>query len=249
MDLLTFIAVFILAFAVMFVGVLSGGVGLVTRPILILLGYPPQIVIGTSRASGILGELPGIIVLQKSKKADKPQILFLSIPILLGTLLATAFIITAENHILKMMIGIIVLATALFLLVSKNFGEVETKPIFSRVVRAIIAFFGTLTIAFLGIISGGLGSLYTLLYTWLYGKTYIGASSLWRVAGYFGGLVASVIFILKGIIDWQLFIVLTAGFMFGSYFGTHFSLWKGEKWTRYFVIIVAIASAIKLLFG
>ena len=249
MHLPTLLPDSIIAFAAMFMGALSGGVGLITRPLLILLGYSPQIVIGTSRASSILGDLPGVVVLHRNKKSARRTTLFLAIPILIGTILGVFFAITAESDMLRKVIGIIVLMVALFLLLKNKLGEVETKPRFSQHTRTTIAFLGTGSIAFLSTLSGGLGIIYTALYTWLYGKTYISASSMWRVASYIGGFVASIIFIIKGIIDWRLFIVLALGFMLGSYFGTHFGLKKGEKWTKYIVIVVAIASAIKLLWG
>lgn len=249
MDLATWLAVFGLAFVTMFLGALSGGVGLVTRPLLILLGYTPQIVIGTSRASAIAGELPGVVILYKSKKSTWATTRALIIPILLGTIAAAVFALRADNAVLRYLIGVIVLGMVVFLLLKRDVGEKELSPRYSPRVRGVIAFLGSAVIAFLSTLSGGLGILYTALYAWLYGKTYLGAAAMWRIAGYLGGLAGSVIFIVKGVVDWQLLVPLALGFMLGSYFGTHFGLKRGEKWTKYLVLVVATASAVKLLAG
>ncbi len=248
MELVTLLLAFLISFVTMFFGALSGGIGLVTRPALIFLGYSPQIAVGTSRVSSILGDLPSIFLLNKYQKPERDKVIWLVISIWIGTICGSFFVLSASDDLLRLLIGIISLCMVILLIIRSRFGLVETQPKFTQSIRAVIAFFGTKIISFLGAFSGGLGQYLSFLYIWLYGKTYIGAAALWRIAGYIGGLAGSIIFIWKGVVDWQLWVALSLGFMLGSYFGTRYGLKKGNQWVRIAVIVVAGASAIKLIF-
>ena len=70
METTNLILAFIISFGTLFIGAISGGVGLVLRPLLILIGFPAAIVIGSVRVAAIFGEIPGIYLLHKNRKVD-----------------------------------------------------------------------------------------------------------------------------------------------------------------------------------
>jgi uncharacterized protein len=238
---------FVLGFVTMFVGAISGGVGLVTRPVLLFLGFPAQTVIASVRISAIPGELPGLVLLYRNKRIDKKMTLWLIIPNLLGSGLAAFAVVSIFKGWLDVLLGILLLIAGILLLLNQKLGLKERR-IEPSASRHAIAFLGTFALSFFSTITGGLGPLLTSLYVGVYGKSYISASAMWRVAGYIGNLVAAIIFVIYGLIDWPLAIALGAGFMFGSYFGTKYGLKKGESWVRIIVLVVIFASAAKLLF-
>ena len=90
--------------------------------------------------------------------------------------------------------------------------------------------------------------MFSSLYVVNYGKSYISASALGKATSYIGTGIASILFIVSGVVDWKLFAVVVPGFLLGSYFGTSFGLKKGEKWIKFLVLVVVFASAIKILF-
>src|SRR3989344_4118254 len=243
MDLLLLLAAFVIAFITMFVGAISGGVGLVLRPVLIFLGFPAVTVVASVRTAAIPGELPGLFLLHKHKKVDWKLTSFLIIPAFIGSLLASIAVLSIFKGWLEILIGIILLIVGIFLFVKRQFGLKERKAPFSNTSRKVLGFFGTLIISFFGIITGGLGPLYASFYMFVYGKSYISSSALWRIAIYLGSAVAAAVFIIGGAVDWMLFIALAIGFGLGSYLGTKYGLKKGEEWIRYIVLITIFASA------
>jgi len=56
------------------------------------------------------------------------------------------------------------------------------------------------------------------------------------------------VFIYEGLINWELGIALAVGNATGGYFTSRWSVNKGDQWVRYFVMVTAIAFAIKLFF-
>jgi uncharacterized protein len=241
------IGAFLIAFATMFVGAISGGVGLVLRPLLILLGISAETIIGTVRLSAIPGELPGLFLLYKNKKVDMKLTLFFVIPQLFGSLFAALAVISIFKGWINILLGILLLVAGALLLLNQKLGMKERK-VQGSVLRHTIAFIGTFVLSFFSTITGGLGPLFTSLYVTVYGKSYISASAMWRIAGYIGNLIAAAIFVWAGIIDWQLAVALAIGLMLGSYFGTKYGLKWGEKWVRVVVLILVFVGAIKLLF-
>ena len=230
----------------MFFAAISGGVGLVLRPALLFLGVPAPVVIGTSRLT-ILGEIPRLFLLHKHKKIDWRLALFLTIPYAIGSILSGLIIVALPSGIVKISLGVLLFFVAGFYLIKGNIGLVEKESPFSYIIRNVFGFFGTTIISMVGTFTGGMGPMYTSLYIWVYGKTYIKAASVSHVASFIGGLVGAVIFVASGLVDWQIFIAVTFGLAVGSYFGTLHGLKKGEIWVRYVIIAVAIIGGIKLI--
>lgn len=239
---------FIISFGTLFIGAISGGVGLILRPLLILIGFPASIVVGSVRVASIFGEIPTIFLLHKNKKIDWKLVFFLVIPMFLGSLIAGLVVVFVVKGYFEKIIGIMLLIAGIILLLKQNIGLSEKGFRFSKKKSHLLGFFGTLIISFFNTITGGMGPMFSMLYITNYGKSYISASALGKTASYIGTGIASILFILTGIIDWKLFAVVVPGFLLGSYFGTHFGLKKGEKWIRFLVLLVVFASAIKILF-
>lgn len=240
--------VFLLGFVTMFFGAITGGVGLVTRPVLIFMGYPSGAVISSSRVAGVVGDWPGLFLLHKRHKIDWKIVLFLLIPMTLGTVLASIAVVTIFKSGLDIILGILLLFAGLFLLFKPKLGLSEENKEFSKNKTKIISFLSTLPLSFLNTITGGLGPLYSLVYVWIYGKTFISSSALWRTASNISTIFSAIIFVVAGIVDWQLCISLMLGLSIGSFFGTKYALKKGENWIKYIIILVIFAGAIKLLF-
>ena len=144
--------------------------------------------------------------------------------------------------------GALLLIVGVFFLFKNNIGMKESKNKFSKTKANIIGFLGTVPISFFGTITGGLGPVYSFFYIWVYGKSFISASAIWRIAANISSIFSAAIFIISGVVDWMLCISLMLGFMLGGYFGTKHGLKQGEQWVRYIVLIITFAGAIKLLF-
>ncbi|MGV8161913.1 MAG: sulfite exporter TauE/SafE family protein [Candidatus Nanoarchaeia archaeon] len=248
MTFLFLLLVFLLGFVTMFFGAISGGVGLVTRPVLIFMGFPSSAVISSSRVAGVFGEWPGLYLLHKNNKVDWRIVFFLVVPMTLGSVLASMAVITFLKSSLDIVLGILLLFAGVFLLFKPNLGSVVKNSRFSKVKTKTLSFLCTVPISFLNTITGGLGPLYSLIYVWIYGKTFISASALWRTASNISTIFSAIIFIVGGIVDWQLCISLMLGLALGSFFGTKYGLKKGETWVKYVILVVIFAGATKLLF-
>jgi len=241
------ILAFIISFGTMFFGAISGGVGLVLRPLLIFIGFPAIAVIGSVRVAAVIGELPGIFLLNKHKKIDWKLVLFLVIPMFLGSFIAGVAVLSILKGALEKIMGIVLLIVGIILIIHKKAGLEEHNFHISKI-RNVFGFIGTIIISFFNTITGGMGPMFSSLYIANYGKTYINASALAKTTSYIGAGLASIVFIFGKAVDWQLFVALVLGFALGSRLGVHYGLKKGDRWIKILVLIVVFASAIKLIF-
>ncbi len=248
MEFVLLLAVFILGFATMFFAAISGGVGLITRPVLIVLGFPAATVIASSRVAGVFGDWPGLYILHKNKYIDWKIVGFITVPMVIGSILASIATITLFKTQLNKILGMLLLIAGLLFLFKNNIGIKEKKNRFSKIKTNILSFLGTIPISFFGTISGGFGPIYSFFYIWLYGKSFISSSATWKVASNISSTISAIVFIIAGAVNWTLCVPLALGLMIGSYFGTKHGLKQGETWVRYVVLIVTFAGAIKLLF-
>jgi uncharacterized membrane protein YfcA len=228
MEIITLILAFIISFGTMFLGAISGGVGLVLRPLLILIGFPAVAVVGSVRVASVAGELPGIFLLHKHKKIDWKLVSFLAIPMFLGSFIAGIAVLSILKGALEKVMGIILLAVGIILLIHRNAG-IEERSIHISKTRKAVGFFGTMAISFLNTITGGMGPMFSSLYIANYGKTYINASALGKTTSYIGAGLASIVFIVGKAVDWQLALALVFGLGLGSLFGVHYGLKKGTN--------------------
>ncbi|MFH1409886.1 MAG: sulfite exporter TauE/SafE family protein [Nanoarchaeota archaeon] len=248
MEPIIHIIIFFITLILSFAGAISGGVGLILRPILIFLGVPPVSVIGSMKVAMIIGKVPSVYLFHKHKKLDWRLVWYLVFPMFLGTFIAALMVVTLLQGSITLIMGIFLLAVGITLLLNKNIGLLERKSPFSKRKRHLIGFFGTVIIAFINTFTGGMGPIFASFYIMTYGKTYISASALTKAAHYIGAGIASIVFIISGVTDWQLVAALAISVLLGSYYGVKFGIKKGEKWIRYAVLVVVFASAIKMIF-
>lgn len=248
MEPTTLILAFIMALGTVFIGSVSGGVGLILRPALIFLGIPAVAVVGTVRFAAVFGDVPTIYLLHKNKKIDWKLVGLLVAPMFVGSLIAGIAVVSILKQSLELVIGFLLLIVGIVLVLKRNAGLVEKESFFSHKNSKIVGFFVTIVLSFLNTIVGGLGPLFSSFYIANFGKSYISASALGKTTSYLGTGLASIVFVIAGVIDWWLFVVLIGAFLFGSYFGTHFTLKRGESWVKYLVILIVFVSAIKMIF-
>ena len=115
METINLILAFVIAFGTLFIGAISGGVGLVLRPLLILLGFPAVAVVGSVRVSAIFGEIPAIYLLHRSKKIDWRLVLILIVPMLLGSLIAGLVVVSVVEEFFEKIIGTMLLLVGILL--------------------------------------------------------------------------------------------------------------------------------------
>lgn len=240
---------FIVAFLSMFIWSISGWIWLLLRPILIFLWFNPILVIWTVRVASLFWEIPTIILLQKSNKIDWKIVTFLLFPMFLWSFISTIFILFIVKDYINYLIWLILLFSGITLLIKKDLWiNNKNKNIKINSKINILVFIFTTIISFFNTITGWLWSLFTALYIYVYGKTYISAAALTKTSSYIWSWIASFVFLYSKNFDLKLLIVLILWFLLWSYFWTNYGLKKWNSYLKYITLIIIFMSSIKLLF-
>lgn len=246
-SLLVDLGFFIAVFVVSFFGALSGGAGLVMRPLLIFIGVSPQYAIGTIRVGNVVSRLVGLTHLHRHGAIDWKLSFLLMIPATLGSIASVQIIVSLETEVLTRFIGFLILLSGIGMLFKR--GKAERKPIGTPLFKSpIFGFISYGVTTLIGNLTGGGGVINNYLLLTVYEKDYISAAAIRKVAGFGGALIGSVLFIYYGFVNWHYVVIVLVAGSLGTYFGTSHGIKKGEEWVRSLVLAVVFVFGFKMLF-
>ncbi|MFH1650032.1 MAG: sulfite exporter TauE/SafE family protein [Candidatus Woesearchaeota archaeon] len=247
MEPITVVLLAIIIFVINFFGVISGGKGLILRPIMIAFGIPAQITVGSARTSALGTSTISLIAFIRKGKVDWRLGFLLAIPMALGGLIGAYIVLGIPEEVLQKVIGITVIVIGIWLLVSKNTG---VKPMAKRlgkkhhllgnVLTTIASIFNTIV--------GGQGPIFSAILIGLYGKTYLSLIPILEIASLAAALVSGIVFVVHGLVDWWLVLLLIVAGGIGTWFGVHHGVKWGEKYARTIVLVVVFVLGIKMIF-
>ncbi|MEI6499257.1 MAG: sulfite exporter TauE/SafE family protein, partial [bacterium] len=126
--MMTLLIVFIGGIIASTFAAIGGGVGLLSLPLLMLAGLPPQVAVATSRV-GLLGlTISGAYKFAKEGKILWQYVLPLSIISVIGSVIGTQLLVSMDARLLNVVIGILMLATLPLLYLKKEaVGRTTTR--------------------------------------------------------------------------------------------------------------------------
>lgn len=234
-----------------FVNTVGGGGSLISLPVLIFMGLPSAVANGTNRIALMVQSLVALgYFRQKGYFYPKLSIL-LGIPALLGSIVGAKFAISLSDDMFNKTLAVVMLVVMVLIIwrpekkfIKADREETETFST-SRLAIASLVFFG---VGFYGgFIQAGVGFVIIAALTLITGLSLVKINSLKVFVTAIYMLASLLVFVYSGKVDWALGFVLAGGNAVGAYFGSVFSVSKGDKWIRVFLVVSVIIMAGKLL--
>lgn len=155
--------------------------------------------------------------------------------------------LSINEMFLQRLIGLVILGILLFMVLDKGFGLEKRKMSIrrpSRVIGYLLYFLAVLTSSIVG---GGGGILTSYILILLFGLTFLQSSGTRKISTLAGTVVSSVVFIMAGVVPYDIAIPLMLSGALGGWAGSHYAIRKGEEWARVLFFIVILALGLKLL--
>lgn len=227
------------------VDTIAGGGGLITVPILLGVGVPPAEALATNKLQGSFGTFIASLAFIRRGEIDLRSFWPFVLAALLGSVAGTVGVRLIDASALKALIPALMIAVALYVLLSPRASDVEAHR------RVSVGFFVGAVVPLIGAYDGffgpGAGSFYAIGFVALLGFTLRRATAHAKILNFTSNIASLLVFLVGGHVIWLLGGVMAAGQLIGAQIGAHLVLRVGARVVRPVLVVVSVSMALKLL--
>lgn len=246
-DIITIVMLFGVGLVAGTINVIAGGGSMITLPVLILLGLPPNVANGTNRVAILVQNTGATWSFRRLGLISGPWIRLAVPPALVGVVFGTWAALHVGDMAFQRILALVMVVAAAWIvwhpMTPRN--AADTLPPEGRrrwLLSGIfcgVGFYG-------GFIQAGMGFI-MLAVTSSFGLDLIRSNAVKVTLVLVFTPVALGIFAYNGRVDWAAGITLAAGSFLGALAGVRLQVRKGQKWVRGVVTATIVVFAIRLL--
>ncbi|WP_022666849.1 TSUP family transporter [Desulfospira joergensenii] len=241
-----FILLFFTGLCAGFVDSIAGGGGLISLPVLLSVGLPPQMALGTNKLQGSFGTLSaawnfirtGIVKLDESIHG----IVFT----FMGAVLGAWSIQQIQAGFIRHIIPVMLLFVFFYTLFSKNLGRAAGRPRMGR--NLFFMVFGLGLGFYDGFFGPGTGSFWTGALLILLGLDMTKASGTTRIMNFVSNIVALSVFIIGRNVLYSAGLTMAAGQIVGARIGSGMAIKRGAAFIRPIFLTVVFFTIVRLIY-
>lgn len=242
-ELIFLVAIFLFT---SIIGVVTGSNSLITVPAMLEFNIKPASAIATNMFALIFMSIGGTIPFLKSDALKRQDLPLLSVLTVMGSILGALFVIVIPGDTMPLLISIFMIAVTVFSVINKNKGiEKQEKP---SPMALKIGYGLTFALGIYGgFFSGGYVTTLTACFIGFLNMTFVEAVAVTKVLNIFSSLIATVIFMTQGLVDYELGIILGVTMFFGAIIGAKVAIKMSNLWLRRVFLVVVIFLALRNL--
>lgn len=242
-----FPALFATAFVAGLIDSISGGGGLLTLPVLLGIGLPPHVALGTNKFQSSFGSFTSTYYYRRHKvvkiREASAGIIFTAI----GTVIGTWSVQQIHTEFLSHLIPWLLLTIALYTFFSPKLGTADQKP---KLTPNIFYFIFGLSFGFYdGFFGPGVGSFWAIAFVLMMGFNLTKATGHTKAMNFTSNIISASVFIIGGKVIYTIGLVMAVGQILGSVVGARLVVKKGAKLIRPVFIMIVILTTLKLLYS
>ncbi|WP_417500679.1 sulfite exporter TauE/SafE family protein [Marinobacter sp.] len=230
-----------------FINVLSAGGSMLTLPLLMLLGLPPQVANGTNRVAIILQSTTAVAGFKRLGHGNLRVSLHLAVPAVLGSLLGAWVATWVADAVFEVVLIAAMIGASVFMLLPQP--KLDTNPLTPERLGPVIYAAMFLIGVYGGFIQVGVGALFiVVLYRML--RIDLRQVNVFKVSIILLYTVpALMVFAINDQVRWGMGLVLAAGNITGAFVAVKVNLSeKGAQWVKWITLFMAGAILVRLVF-
>ena len=232
----------LLFFITSVIGVVTGSNSLITVPVMFQLGIDEKRAIATNMFGLTFMSVGATIPFLRKGIVDARKTSPLIALTVAGSALGAVMVGMIENSGLKLIVSGGMITVALFTLIKRDRPEREAaRPAIAFVLTFVLAIYG-------GLYSGGYVTMLTAVYVAFFAMPFAEAVGSTKLINIFSSLVATIVFIWQGLVDFSLGTMLALTMFVGAYIGAHYASKMNEVWLRRFFLGTVLLLAAKTLY-
>jgi uncharacterized protein len=237
---------FCTGFAAGLVDSIAGGGGLITVPVLMGIGLPPQVALGTNKLQGTFGSGSAMLHFVRAGTVRlrdcRSGILWTALGASIGVLAVQLL----DATVLKQLIPWLLAAIAIYTLLTPRLGAEDSharmKP------GSFYLLFGLAIGFYDGFFGPGTGSFWTMALMMLLGCSMVRATATTKVMNFTSNFVALVFFLSLGQVRFVEGLVMGVGQFLGARVGSRMVIKRGSAFIRPLFITVVLALVGRLIY-
>jgi hypothetical protein len=229
-----------------FLNVTAGGGSLLVLPLLVFSGLDMSVANATNRVAILLQNSVALAKFKKEKILSLKEAVFFAVPASLGSVLGTSLAITMDDRALKLVIAFLILVMAILLVLKPKMWEEQSRQAIPGWGLLIVFFFIGV---YGGFIQAGVGFFLLWGLAGLAGKDLLHANAVKVAIIATYTTISLLMFLVNGMVNIPVGLLLAAGSMTGGYLGVRFSIGKGNRWLRLILVSVVTLSAARMIFN
>jgi uncharacterized membrane protein YfcA len=241
---------FVSTIANIFSAFAGGGAGLIQLPVLIFMGLPFSVALGTHKIATVALGLGATIRNVKEGHTSWRLNLFMLLAGIPGVILGAWTIIVVDDRLAEVALGVLTLSLGVYSIFKPELG-IKTVDKNHHLKGYIIGGMGLFIIGFTnGALSAGTGLFATMWLVKWFGLSYKHAVGHTLIAvGLFWNASGAITIGMIGQVQWDWLPALLLGSLVGGYIGAHLAIKSGSKWIKrvYEVITVIVGLSLILI--
>ncbi len=229
-----------------FINTLAGSGSVISLPMLIFLGLPPNVANGTNRIAILLQSLTGVLIFKKHKFLDTKRGILPSIAAVIGSVFGARIAIDLDDAMMEKVIGaVMVIMLVVVLYKPKQWLEGKQQEVSSKtsVIQFILFFFIGV---YGGFIQAGVGIFLLSALVLGAGMDLVRANAIKLLIVLLYTPFALGVFMYHNQVDYKWGFILAIGNIIGAYIASNFAVSWGPKFIRWVLIAVMVFSALEL---
>ena len=243
-----YILLIVVGFAVGFINTIAGGGTLLSLPVLIFLGLPPNVANGTNRVAIIIQTAFATAGFKSKGVTTFPFNAYLGASALLGAIIGARIAVDIDGGVFNKILAVIMIAVVLIVFFKP---EINLKDVNERLTGKYL-WLGMLAFFIFGIYGGfinaGIGFIIILFLHFFNHMSLVRANATKVAVVCIYTLSALVVFILNDKVNWIIGFVLAIGNASGAWIASRVSVNKGDGFIKIFLLMVVGIMSIKLWF-
>lgn len=243
-----YVLLIVVGFAVGFINTVAGGGTLLSLPVLIFLGLPPNVANGTNRVAIVIQTAFATAGFKSKGVTTFPFNAYLGASALLGAIIGASIAVDIDGAVFNKILAVIMIAVILIIVFKP---KINLKDVHERLTGKYL-WLGMLAFFFFGIYGGfinaGLGFIIILFLHFFNHMSLVRANATKVAVVCIYTLSALVVFILNDKVNWAVGFVLAIGNAAGAWIASRVSVNKGDGFIKTFLLVVVGIMAIKLWF-
>jgi uncharacterized protein len=241
-----FPALFATAFIAGLIDSISGGGGLLTLPVLLGVGIPPHLALGTNKLQSTFGSFTSTYYYRRHSIVKIRETITGIIFTAIGTIIGTWTVQQVHPQILSHLIPWLLLIIAVYTIFTPKLGMQDKQPKLKK--NYFYFLFGLMFGFYDGFFGPGVGSFWAIVFVLLMGFNLTKATGYTKAMNFTSNIVSAVVFIISGNAIYTIGFVMGIGQVLGSILGARLVIKKGAKLIRPVFITIVILTTLKLLY-